>query len=99
MRLDKFLKVSRVIRRRTVAHDISAAGRVMINGRPAKPGTEVKPGDILDIGFGAGHTRIRVLAVKETVRKNEAAELFEILEDHETGNESGAAVTKGLHQN
>jgi ribosomal 50S subunit-recycling heat shock protein len=85
MRLDKFLKVSRVIKRRTVAHDISAAGRVAINGRPAKPGSDVKPGDILDIGFGSGHTRIRVLAVKETVRKNEAAELFEILEDTEAG--------------
>jgi ribosomal 50S subunit-recycling heat shock protein len=99
MRLDKFLKVSRVIRRRTVAHDISAAGRVMQNGHPAKPGAEVKPGDVLDIGFGTGHTRIRVLAVKETVRKNEAAELFEILEENETGKASTAAVTKGLHQN
>jgi ribosomal 50S subunit-recycling heat shock protein len=81
MRLDKFLKVSRVIKRRTVAHDISAAGRVTLNGRPAKPGSDIKPGDILDIGFGSGHTRIRILAVKETVRKNEAAELFEILEE------------------
>jgi ribosomal 50S subunit-recycling heat shock protein len=81
MRLDKFLKVSRVIKRRTVAHDISAAGRVTLNGRPAKPGSEVKPGDILDIGFGTGHTRIRILNIKETVRKNEATELFEILEE------------------
>jgi ribosomal 50S subunit-recycling heat shock protein len=84
MRLDKFLKVSRVIKRRTVAHDISAAGRVTLNGRPAKPGSDIKPGDILDIGFGSGHTRIRVLAVKETVRKNEAAELFEILEENDS---------------
>ena len=81
MRLDKWLKVSRVIKRRTVAHDISAAGRVTINGRPAKPGSDVKPGDILDIGFGSGHSRIKILAVKETVRKDEAAELYEILEE------------------
>jgi ribosomal 50S subunit-recycling heat shock protein len=81
MRLDKFLKVSRVIKRRTVAHDISAAGRVLINGRPAKPGAEVKSGDILDIGFGSGHTQIRILTVKETVRKEAAADLYEILEE------------------
>jgi ribosomal 50S subunit-recycling heat shock protein len=81
MRLDKFMKVSRVIKRRTVAHDISAAGRILINGKTAKPGTEVKPGDILDIGFGTGHTRIKILTVKETVRKEEAADLYEIIEE------------------
>ncbi|MGI6326640.1 MAG: RNA-binding S4 domain-containing protein [Saccharofermentanales bacterium] len=79
MRLDKFLKVSRVIKRRTVASEVCRAGRVSINGRPAKPGTTVKPGDILEIAFGSGRSRIRILSVKETVRKEEAAGLFEIL--------------------
>jgi len=80
MRLDKFLKVSRVIKRRTIANEVCDAGRVSINGRPAKPSAEVKPGDILEIAFGSGKSRIKVLAVKETVRKDEAAELYEILE-------------------
>ncbi|HAL74664.1 MAG TPA: RNA-binding protein [Clostridiales bacterium] len=80
MRLDKYLKVSRVIKRRTIANEVCDAGRVSINGRPAKPSTEVKPGDILEIAFGSGKSRIKVLAVKETVRKDEAAELYEIME-------------------
>jgi ribosomal 50S subunit-recycling heat shock protein len=79
MRLDKFLKVSRLIKRRTVANDVCAAGRVSVNGRPAKPGAEIKPGDILEIGFGSGQTRLRILALKETVRKDEANALYEIL--------------------
>jgi ribosomal 50S subunit-recycling heat shock protein len=81
MRLDKYLKVARVIKRRTIANEVCDAGRVSINGRPAKPSAEVKPGDILEIAFGSGKSRIKVLAVKETVRKNEAAELYEILEE------------------
>jgi ribosomal 50S subunit-recycling heat shock protein len=81
MRLDKFLKVSRIIKRRTVANEICAAGRVLVNGRPAKPGAEVKAGDILDIGFGSGHSRLRILNIRETVRKEEAPDLYEILQD------------------
>lgn len=80
MRLDKYLKVSRVIKRRTIANEVCDAGRVSINGRPAKPSAEVKPGDILEIAFGSGKSRIKVLAIKETVRKDEASELYEILE-------------------
>lgn len=79
MRLDKFLKVSRVIKRRTVANEVCSSGRVSLNGRPAKPSAEVKVGDILDIGFGSGNSRIRILAVRETVRKDEAGDLYEIL--------------------
>ncbi len=79
MRLDKFLKVSRLVKRRTVANEICTAGRVRVNDRTAKPGTEVKPGDILEIGFGTGTTRVRVLAIRETVRKNEAESLYDIL--------------------
>ena len=81
MRLDKFLKVSRLIKRRTVANEICSAGRVLVNGRTAKPGTEVKPNDLLDIGFGSGHTQLRILTIRETVRKEEAADLYEILKD------------------
>jgi ribosomal 50S subunit-recycling heat shock protein len=81
MRLDKYLKVTRVIKRRTIANEVCDAGRVSINGRPAKPSAEVRPGDILEIAFGSGKSRIRVLAVKETVRKDEAADLYEILEE------------------
>lgn len=79
MRLDKFLKVSRVIKRRTVANDVCSAGRVTVNGHPAKPSADVKPGDILEIGFGTGVTRIRVLDVRETVKKESASEMYEIL--------------------
>lgn len=81
MRLDKFLKVSRIIKRRTLANEVCSAGRVKLNGRTAKAGSEIKPGDIVEIGFGNGTTRIKVLQVKETVKKEAAAELYEIIED------------------
>lgn len=80
MRLDKYLKVARVIKRRTIANEVSAAGRVLVNGRVAKPSTDIKAGDIIEIAFGSGVSRIRVLDVRETVRKQEAGLLFEILE-------------------
>lgn len=79
MRLDKFLKVSRIVKRRTVANDICSAGRVRVNDHAAKPGTDVKVGDVIDIGFGTGNTRVRVLKLQETVRKEEAATLYDIL--------------------
>ncbi len=83
MRLDKFLKVSRVVKRRTVANEVCSAGRVSINGRTAKPSAEVKVDDILEIGFGNGKTRIRILNIQETVRKEKAAEMYEILSGQE----------------
>jgi len=83
MRLDKFLKVSRVVKRRTVANEVCAAGRVSINGRAAKPGAEVKVGDILEISFGNGMTKIRVLGTQEIVRKEKASEMYEILSGQE----------------
>lgn len=83
MRLDKYLKVSRVVKRRTVANEVCAAGRVTVNGRPAKPGAEVKAGDILEIAFGNGKTKIRVLGTQETVRKEKASEMYEILSGQE----------------
>ncbi len=83
MRLDKFLKVSRVVKRRTVANEVCTAGRVSINGRAAKPGAEVKVGDIIEISFGTGQTSIRVLGIQETVRKEKASEMYEILSGKE----------------
>ncbi|MDD3662834.1 MAG: RNA-binding S4 domain-containing protein, partial [Candidatus Pacebacteria bacterium] len=68
MRLDKFLKVSRIIKRRTVANEACAGGRVSLNGRTAKPGAEVKAGDEMEIRFGNRIGRYRILAVQATVR-------------------------------
>ena len=79
MRLDKYLKVSRIIKRRTVANDACDAGRVMINGRPAKASANVTEGDILEIQFGNKNVKIEVLDVKETVKKDEAGEMFKYL--------------------
>jgi ribosomal 50S subunit-recycling heat shock protein len=80
MRLDKYLKVSRIIKRRTVANDACDAAHVTVNGRPAKASYDVKVGDILEITFGARTLRIRVLEVKETVGKDAAATLYEVIE-------------------
>lgn len=79
MRLDKFLKVSRLIKRRTVANDACDAGRVSINGAVAKAGANVKIGDILEIKFGTSSVRARVLNIQDTSKKDEAKELFEYL--------------------
>ncbi|MGN1180348.1 MAG: RNA-binding S4 domain-containing protein [Suilimivivens sp.] len=79
MRLDKYLKVSRLIKRRTVANEACDAGRVMINDRPAKASTEVKKGDIIAIAFGNKDVKVEVLDVQETVKKDEAKELFRYL--------------------
>ena len=79
MRLDKYLKVSRLIKRRTVANEACDGGRVMINDRVAKASAEVKPGDVITIGFGNREVKVEVLRVAETVRKEEAAELFRYL--------------------
>ena len=76
MRLDKYLKVSRLIKRRTVANEACDAGRVMINDRPAKASAEVKAGDIITIAFGNKDVKVEVLTVQETVKKEEAKELF-----------------------
>ena len=79
MRLDKFLKVSRLIKRRTVANEACDAGRVMVNGKTAKASVNVKPGDVIEIGFGARGVKVEVLNVAETVRKDEARDLFKYL--------------------
>ena len=81
MRLDKYLKVSRIIKRRTVANEACAGGRVSLNGKVAKPGTEVKVGDQMTIRFGDKLGRYEILAVTEVVRKDGAAEMYRILSE------------------
>jgi len=83
MRLDKYLKVSRIIKRRTVAKDVCDGGKVKINGKIAKAGAEVKPGDILEIGFGERKVRAEILEVKENVRAEDAKNLYRLLEGQE----------------
>ena len=79
MRLYKYLKVSRLIKRRTVANEACDAGRVLINDRPAKASAQVKEGDVLEIQFGSKAVRVEVLNVQETVKKEEAQELYRYL--------------------
>lgn len=79
MRLDKFLKVSRLIKRRTVANEACDAGRVSVNGQVAKASVKVKPGDIIEIQFGTKTVKVEVLDIQETTKKEEAKDLFKYL--------------------
>ena len=79
MRLDKYLKISRLIKRRTVANEACDAGRVLVNDRPAKASVNVKAGDIIEIQFGTSSVKVEVLDVQETVRKDDAKELYRYL--------------------
>ncbi len=79
MRLDKYLKVSRLIKRRTIANEACDAGRVTVNEKIAKAGAEVKAGDVIEIAFGNRTVKVRVKDVREVVRKEEAEELFEYI--------------------
>lgn len=81
MRLDKYLKVSRIIKRRTVANEACAGGRVTLNGKVAKPGAEVKVGDVMTIRFGNRYGQYEILSVAETVRKEGAADMYRILSE------------------
>ncbi len=79
MRLDKYLKVSRLIKRRTVANEACDAGRVLVNGKVAKASVNVAVGDVIEIGFGTRSVKVEVLDVQETTKKDEAKELFKYL--------------------
>lgn len=79
MRLDKYLKISRIIKRRTVAAQAADLGRIQINGKVAKPSTDVKEGDELTILMGGKHFRVRVTSVREFAKKEEAADMYQIL--------------------
>lgn len=80
MRLDKFLKVSRIIKRRTVANEACDASRVTVNSRPAKASYDVKVGDIIEIGFGGKALKVRVTDIKDSTKKADASEMYEVLE-------------------
>ena len=80
MRIDKYLKVSRIIKRRTVANEACDASHICVNGRPAKASYDVKVGDLIEVTFGARTLRIRVLDVKETVGKDAASSLYEVVD-------------------
>jgi len=79
MRLDKFLKVSRVIKRRTIANEACEGGRVMVNGKVAKASLQVKPGDIIEIQFGTKAVKLEVLKLEDTTKKEESAELYQFI--------------------
>ncbi len=80
MRMDKFLKVSRILKRRTVAQEACSEEKVLINGKPSKPSTAVKVGDEVEILYAAGSLKLRILQIKETVKKEEAASLYEVIQ-------------------
>ena len=80
MRLDKYLKVSRIIKRRTVANDACDTEHVSVNGRPAKASYDVKVGDVIEVTFGQRTLKVRVLDVKEFTAKTEASSLYEVIE-------------------
>ena len=79
MRIDKFLKVSRILKRRTVAQEACGEDKVLINGKPAKPSTAVKIGDVIEVLYATGSLKVRVLNIKETVKKDEASSLYEVV--------------------
>ncbi len=80
MRLDKYLKVSRLIKRRTVANDACDAGRVSVNGKPARASYDIKVGDVIEISFGTRDIKAEVLDVSEVVRKDDAALLYRLID-------------------
>ena len=79
MRIDKFLKVSRILKRRTVAQESASAGKISVNGREVKPAYRVKAGDVVELSFAAGTLKFRILDVRETVKKEDAASLYEVI--------------------
>ncbi len=80
MRIDKYLKVSRLIKRRTVATEACNSGRITVNGKVAKASTDVKEGDVIVIGFGEKQTKVRVLKIVDFIKAEEAATMFEAIE-------------------
>lgn len=79
MRIDKFLKVSRILKRRTLAQEACDKGKVSVNGREVKPAHQIKAGDVVEIRYNTGTLKFRINEVKETVKKDEAASLYEIV--------------------
>lgn len=83
MRLDKYLKVSRIIKRRTIATEACNAGKISVNGKVAKASTGVKEGDVLDISLGKFSTKAKITKIQETTKKEDASDMYEILEGTE----------------
>lgn len=81
MRLDKFLKVSRLIKRRTVANDACDASRIFVNGKIAKASYNVKLGDLISVAFGSKTVTVKVLEIKETTKKNESTSMYEVVSE------------------
>lgn len=81
MRLDKYLKVTRILKRRTVSKELAANERVIVNGRIAKPATDIKIGDIIEVTFGQRCLVVKVLDVKDVVRKDDASIMYEVIEE------------------
>lgn len=79
MRLDKFLKVSRILKRRTVAQEAAEAGKISVNGKEVKPAYRVKVGDVVELSFATGTLKFRVKEIRETVKKDEASSLYEVV--------------------
>lgn len=82
MRLDKYLKVARILKRRTVSKELAANSRVLINGKVAKPSKEVNVGDVIEVIYGERVLKIKVLEIKEVVKKNDASILYEVLDEY-----------------
>ena len=83
MRIDKFLKVSRILKRRTLAQEACDKGKVSINGREVKPGHQIKSGDVVEITYTSGSLKFRIDEIKETVKKDEASSLYTIITENE----------------
>ena len=81
MRLDKYLKVARIIKRLTVANEACDASRIAVNGKPAKASYEVKAGDVIEVAFGSRAVRVRVLDVRESTKKADAAAMYEVISE------------------
>ncbi len=79
MRIDKFLKVSRILKRRTLANEAASGGRISVNGKTVKPSYQVKIGDVIEVGFNSGAIKFKVLDIKETIKKEQVESLYEIL--------------------
>ena len=79
MRIDKFLKVSRILKRRTVAQEAAQAGKISVNGKEEKPAYRVKVGDVVELAYASGTVKFRVKELRETVKKDEAASLYEVI--------------------
>ncbi len=79
MRIDKFLKISRILKRRTLANQACDGGRVKVNGKSVKPAFKIKVGDVVELGFNSGTVAFKILDIKETVKKEDAEKLYEVI--------------------